>query len=257
MAAGRARTAVARRAAQESGVHRLVSYGDASSLELFSGTTSAQPTFLMFHGGWWQEGSIEDGGRYATTLVPLGAAHVSVGYPLAPQATLPAIVGQAVAAVEYLLDHADEFGCDTDRIVAGGHSAGAHLAAMLVTEYAPERVRRAISGLLLIGGAFDLEPIAESYVNDLVGMSRSEARTLSPVNYRPIRDIPVVIRVGENEPSEFHRQSALLAERWGAHATVSLAQVPGRDHFDVLEELDSPGGSLLHDAAGLLRVARP
>jgi arylformamidase len=259
MAAGRERTALARSIAQGGGFHRGVSYGRsaANQLEIFANNDGEHPTLLMFHGGWWQEGGIDDGGRYATTLVPLGAAHVAVGYSLAPSATLAAIVAEASAAVTYLLDHATALGCDASRIVVGGHSAGAHLAATLVTELAPLNVRSAISGLLLIGGAFDLEPIAESYVNNLVAMSADDAKRLSPVNYQPHRKIPVLLRVGEHEPSEFHRQSTLLQERWGDHATVSLATVPGRDHFDVLEELDTPGGSLLREVAELLQVARP
>jgi len=93
-------------------------------------------------------------GRYASTLAPLGATHVAVGYSLAPSATLSEIVGEASEAVAYLIDHAAALGCDVSRIVAAGHSAGAHLAATLVTELAPPNVRSAISGLLLIGGAF-------------------------------------------------------------------------------------------------------
>ena len=257
MSAGRERTLLARSTAQASGIFHRVSYGprESNRLESFADREGAHPTLLMFHGGWWQEGSIDDGGRYASTLVPLGATHVAVGYSLAPSATLSEIVGEASEAVAYLIDHAAALGCDVNRIVAGGHSAGAHLAATLVTELAPARVQRAISGLLLLGGAFDLEPIAESYVNNLLGMSANEAKRLSPVNYSPQRNIPVLLRVGEDEPSEFHRQSELLRERWASHATVSFATVPGRDHFDVLEELDMPGGSLLRDARALLQLS--
>jgi arylformamidase len=257
MSAGRERTALARSTAQASGVYHRVAYGpsEANHLEIFADREGAHPTLLMFHGGWWQEGAIDDGGRYAATLAPLGATHVAVGYSLAPAATLPAIVAEASAAVTYLIEHAATLGCDVSRIVAAGHSAGAHLAATLVTELAPHQVRNAISGLLLIGGAFDLEPIAESYVNSLVGMSANEAKRLSPVNYVPQRNIPVLLRVGEHEPSEFHRQSELLREKWASHATVSLEIVPGRDHFDVLEELDTPGGSLLRDARALLQLS--
>jgi hypothetical protein len=156
MSAGRERTALARSSAQASGVYHSVSYGpsEANRLEIFADREGPHPTFLMFHGGWWQEGSIDDGGRYAATLAPLGVTHVAVGYSLAPAATLPTIVAEASAAVTFLIEHAATLGCDVSRIVAGGHSAGAHLAATLVTELAPLHVRSAISGLLLIGGAF-------------------------------------------------------------------------------------------------------
>jgi arylformamidase len=256
MAAGRERTASARLAAQSGGRHKVVTYGrySTSKLEIFSGSEGVRPTFLMFHGGWWQEGSIDDGGRYATTLVPLGATHIAVGYPLTPNVTLSNIVDEAIHAIEYVIEHADTLGCDLSKLVVGGHSAGAQLAAMLVTSRAPARVRDAISGLFLVGGAFDLAPVALSYVNDLVGMSLDEAHELSPINYQPSRRAPVLIRVGEREPSEFHRQSKLLAERWAGEASVSLSVVAGRDHFDILEELDTPGGALLGDVTNLLQI---
>lgn len=256
MAAGRARTLHARSHADAGGFHRVAQYGEtaASSIEVFSRSSERRPTFVMFHGGWWQEGSIDDGGRYAEAIVSLGATHVAVGYPLAPNASLPRIVDAAAASISYLIKHADQLACDPSHIVVGGHSAGAHLAAMLVTERAPEHIRQSITGLMLIGGAFDLTPIAESYVNDRVGMSARDVHELSPVNYLPASRIPVLLRVGELEPSEFHRQSELLQERWSPSATVTRALVPGRDHFDVLDELDSPSGSLLHEVAELLRA---
>jgi len=256
MSAGRGRTDRARTEAQLRGVYKRVNYGPnvANALEIFADQAGANPTFVMFHGGWWQEGSIDDGGRYATALTRLGVTHIAVGYSLAPSAALAEIVAEAASAMSYIIDHAEELGCDVSRIVVGGHSAGAHLAATLLTDLAPGRVQRAVSGLLLIGGAFDLEPIAESYVNTLVGMTTEEAKRLSPVHYRPQRSIPVLLRVGEHEPSEFHRQSELLRARWASYAPISLATVRGRDHFDVLEELDAPGGSLLSELAELLHI---
>ncbi|NCV75356.1 alpha/beta hydrolase, partial [bacterium] len=78
-----------------------------------------------------------------------------------PEATLSEIVDEAASAVRYVVDHATELGCDPNRIFVGGHSAGAHLAAALVTDIVPANVRESVAGLLLIGGAFDLRPISE------------------------------------------------------------------------------------------------
>jgi len=124
----------------------------------------------------------------------------------------------------------------------------------MVTELAPTPVREHIAGLLLISGAYDLGPVAESYVNDAVRMSPAEAQRLSPANLMPLRDVPVHLHVGGRESSEFLRQSNLLLERWSPALTdMQLNVPPDRDHFDVLEELDHASGSLFRDVQVLLR----
>lgn len=254
MQEGRRKAESARQHFQTVGTYQTRSYGprERNQIELFALHGDPKPAFLMFHGGWWQEGSIDDGARYARAISEIGAHHIAVGYTLAPNATLTEIVEEAAAAVGYVRAHARELRCDPQRIVVGGHSAGAHLAATLVTELAPAHVREAIAGLLLIGGAFDLRPIAESYVNERVRMSIAEAQRLSPALHSPMKRVPVALRVGEHEPSEFHRQSAALIDAWSGAAEVDFAVVPGRDHFDLLDELDTPGGSLQGDLRALL-----
>ena len=257
MQAGRVKASEAREHFSSHGVYRNLSYGlkPANRIELFGTGEPARPTFMMFHGGWWQEGTIDDGARYARAVSDIGVNHVAVGYSLAPEATISEIVDEAALAVRYVVEHADELGCDPKRILVGGHSAGAHLAATLVTDLFPANVCKNIAGLLLIGGAFDLGPVSESYVNDVVGMTTDDAHRLSPIYRLPARNIPVTLRVGEHEPSEFHRQSVDLANRWASATRASFAVVPGRDHFDVLNELDTPGGSLQGDLRDLLNSA--
>ena len=218
-----------------------------------SDSRSARPIFVMFHGGWWQEGSIDDGGRYAAAIVAAGGVHVAVGYTLAPAASLREIVEEAAAALGSIAATASQHGADPTRIVVAGHSAGAHLAASLITTLVPEQTRDLVAGLLLVGGIYDLSPLAESYVNERVGMSAEEAVALSPAALLPLRNVPIAVRVGAREPSEFHRNAALLIERWMPSLTsVNLGVVADRDHFDVLEELDHQGGALLADVRQLL-----
>jgi arylformamidase len=136
-----------------------------------------------------------------------------------------------------------------------GHSAGAHLAAAQLTALTPEAPRYTAAGLLLIGGAYDLGPIAESYVNEKVRMSEADAVALSPALLAPLHDVPVRIRVGEEEPEEFHRNAALLLERWSPSlSAIDSAALSGRDHFDALNELTDPHGRLYADALELLGI---
>lgn len=206
----------------------------------------------MFHGGWWQEGSIDDAGHAAVALVGAGAIAVSVGYSLAPAATLRQIVAEAESALVAIADAARDRGGDAQRIVVAGHSAGAHLAASMLTPLAP-RAAKLVAGLLLIGGIYDLAPITESYVNEKLQLNATDAESLSPASLLPMRDVPVRIRRGEREPTEFHRNAELLAARWGdTMRSIDVVSVPRRDHFDLLLELDDSDGALWHDAIELL-----
>ena len=99
---------------------------------------------------------------------------------------------------------------DPGRIVVTGHSAGAHLAAK-----AAERLPGGtIAGLVLIGGVFDLRPIAQTSINDALGLDEAQAARLS-VTPRPGLP-PAVIVWGVDETDEFRRQSRELVSAWRA-----------------------------------------
>jgi len=245
--------------------HRVLAYGAPPSnrIECFlprtEGTPGAArrgaPIFAFLHGGWWQELSIDYAAAPAVALTDAGAIYASIGYTLTPAVGLREIVAEVSAALTTLAAQATGMGGDPRRIVLAGHSAGAHLAATQLTALAPEAPRYTAAGLLLIGGAYDLGPIAESYVNEKVRMSEADAAALSPALLAPLHDVPVKIRVGEEEPEEFRRNAALLLERWAPNlSAIDSATLSGRDHFDVLNELADPHGRLYANALELLGI---
>ncbi len=250
--------------------HRVLAYGAPPSnrAECFlpraegapgeavrGGARRGAPIFAFLHGGWWQDLSIDYAAAPAVALTDAGAIYASIGYTLTPAVGLREIVAEVSAALTTLAAHATEMGGDPRRIVLAGHSAGAHLAATQLTALTPEAPRHTVAGLLLIGGAYDLGPIAESYVNEKVRMSEADAAALSPALLPPLHDVPVKIRVGEEEPEEFHRNAALLLERWAPSlSAIDSATLSGRDHFDALDELADPGGRVYADALELLGI---
>jgi arylformamidase len=247
--------------------HRVLAYGAsrANRIECFlprvdggsRGARSGAPIFAFLHGGWWQDLSIDYAAAPAIALTNAGAIYASIGYTLTPAVRLHDIVHEVSDALVALAARATEMGGDPRRVVLAGHSAGAHLAAVQLTALAPEAARATVAGLLLIGGAYDLGPIAESYVNEKVRMSEADAAALSPALLAPIHDVPVKIRVGEVEPDEFHRNAALLFERWAPSlSAIDRATLGGRDHFDALDELADTDGRLYADALELLGIAR-
>ncbi|WP_165978940.1 alpha/beta hydrolase [Antarcticimicrobium luteum] len=200
------------------------------------------PCLVFIHGGFWQEGSKDWSGFAARSCVRAGWAHVGLGYTLAPEAPLAGIVAEIAAALTHLRGHAGDYGINPDRIVLAGHSAGAHLAAAILAGLGGDELPGALAGYVLISGVYDLAPVAASYVNDRLGLSPGEAERLSPLLYWPAADRPVHLLIGADEPDAFRRQSDALALLWGRELRrISLARIPGRDHFDVLDEMTRPG----------------
>jgi arylformamidase len=255
----------AARAAITGSRHRVLAYGAPSTnrIECFlpstegalGGARRGAPIFAFLHGGWWQDLSIDYAAAPAVALTDAGAIYASIGYTLTPAVGLREIVAEVSAALTTIAAHATGLGGDPRRIVLAGHSAGAHLAAAQLTALTPEAPRHTAAGLLLIGGAYDLGPIAESYVNEKVRMSEADAAALSPALLTPLHDVPVKIRVGEEEPEEFHRNAALLLEHWAPSlSAIDSTTLSGRDHFDALDELADPYGRLYADALDLLGI---
>jgi len=199
------------------------------------------PCLVFLHGGFWQEGSKAGSGFAAAELASLGLAHASVGYTLAPEASLSEIVAEVAVALTTLGAEAAELGIDPDRLIVAGHSAGAHLAAAIIAGAGGAEVAAMVAAGVLISGVYDLAPIAASYVNEAVGMTAQEVTELSPLFLEPCRDVPIHLLVGGDEPEAFQVQTNALYTSWQSKLSqITIDRVAGRDHFDVLDELSDP-----------------
>lgn len=90
------------------------------------------PLIFWIHGGGWHSGGKENSGiNLALKFLPKGFALASINYRLTADAPFPAQIEDCNAALIYLRQHAAEHRLDPDRVGALGHSAGAHLAALM------------------------------------------------------------------------------------------------------------------------------
>ena len=97
------------------------------------GGEELRPALVIIHGGGWNAGDKRDR-PYRSMLLDYalkGYVTISVNYRLTREAPLPACIEDCKCAVRWLKAHAKEYKVDTNRIVAYGHSAGAHLVLML------------------------------------------------------------------------------------------------------------------------------
>src|SRR3569623_1489964 len=120
------------------------------------------PGFVFFHGGGLVAGSIATHDRIAAALAHVtGCRLVSVDYRLAPEHKYPAAVDDAIAATEWVAREASSLGIDDERLVVGGDSAGATLAAIVCQE-AAQRAGLSLVAQCLICPVLDYEDTSPS-----------------------------------------------------------------------------------------------
>ena len=127
------------------------------------------------------------------------------------------IVEQCREAVAWLRREGPRYGVPAQRLVVAGHSAGGHLAAMLVaTDWRGARLAWRLAGAMAISGVFDLEPLLQVSFNTDLQLDAAQARAMSPIHLAPRDAVPLLVAVGADETGEFIRQSWRLWERWPA-----------------------------------------
>ena len=207
------------------------------------------PVHVFVHGGYWRALGKADFSFVARGLQPAGVLVAVIDYALIPTVDMDELVRQVRASVAWLHRNAAAFGGDPRRITVSGHSAGGHLAAMLMaTDWArfaglPPDVVKAACG---ISGLYDLEPIRLSYLNETLALTPEMARRNSPVHGVPAQaGGPLLLAVGELEGDEYHRQTESLAAAWQRRGLVAgVMDMAGHDHFSIVTELGSPATPL-------------
>jgi acetyl esterase/lipase len=103
-------------------------------LDFTPATGRRAPLFIFIHGGGWTFGDKRMAGHMAAHFHGLGYAFASLNYRLVPDADPAQQAEDVAAAVARLVRDADRLGIDPDRLILSGHSAGAHLAALVGTD---------------------------------------------------------------------------------------------------------------------------
>jgi arylformamidase len=227
-----------------------VAYGDAATekLDVFHPPRSGAPVLIFIHGGYWRSLDKADQSFVAPSFVADGAMVVIPNYSLCPAVDIEHIALQMTRVVAWVWRHAADRGGDPSRIALIGHSAGAHLAAMLLCcrwkDVDAELPLLPVQGALGISGVYDLEPIRLTpFLASDLRLTPASVRRLSPAFFpRPKR--PLYAVVGGDESAEFLRQNQLIRDQWGPTAVPACETLVGHHHFDVLRNLADPSGRL-------------
>jgi arylformamidase len=196
------------------------------------------PTLVFIHGGYWQTRAKETFALFAGGPMAHGINVALIGYTLAPDATLDEIVAEIHAGVDFLVEQLPGLGGDASRIVVSGWSAGGHLTSMVLSH--PQ-----VKAGMAISGIYDLEPIRHSYLNAKLGLDEAMSRRNSPVMQAGGAMKPLSLVAGSAELPLLRKQTADFAghrARFGL--PVTYEEIPGADHFTIMNEMVSPAGRI-------------
>jgi arylformamidase len=197
------------------------------------------PTLVFLHGGYWQMRAKENFTFVATGPLMIGMNVARVGYTLAPAASMDEIVAEIGSALDWLTAELPALDGDPEKLLLSGWSAGAQLVAMNMDH-------PSVRGCLAISGIYDLEPMWDCYVNDKLGLDEAMALRNSPIRLKPSAKVPLAIVVGGAELPLMRQQSADYAgarSRQGLPAL--LREIPGADHFSILDEMERSDGLIV------------
>jgi arylformamidase len=227
------------------------------TLDLFVPPGGARGTFVFIHGGYWRALDKAEHLFVAGPFVAQGFAVAVINYDLCPDVTIATIVDECRRSIAWLAREGERHGANPVPMVVGGHSAGGHIAAMLVATPAEAfgLTRHPLSGAVSVSGVHDLRPLTLFSFNADFKLDDEQAARLSPSLHSPATNVPVIVAVGGDETSEFIRQAQLLWDAWPANrppgATAPLV-IGDRHHFSVVVDFANPSSGLTRASLALL-----
>jgi len=215
------------------------------------------PLILFVHGGGWQHGSKDNAtGRWKPVHFPqAGYAFASIDYRLVPQARVEDQAADVALALRALIDRAPALGIDPRRVVLMGHSAGAHLVALVGTD---ERYLRGaglsfadVAGVIPIdGAAYDVPAqikegpaIMQRTYAAAFGSAPARQRALSPTLQAAAPNAPAFLLLHVQRPDGVRQAETLEAALKQAGTRVERRGFPGtglQGHAEINRSLGDP-----------------
>ncbi|TQV82680.1 alpha/beta hydrolase [Exilibacterium tricleocarpae] len=223
--------------------------------------SAPRPTVVFFYGGCWGGCDTVTKGYYrfvGEALTASGFTAVLADYRRHPQVKFRQIMDDAAAATAWVAANVDDYGGDPDRIYLMGHSAGAHLAAMLALDenYLAPAVRKQVRGAIGLAGPYDFLPLNEAYQQTLFGPPANYPAS-QPINFVDGGEPPMLLLHGLDDTMVKQKNLVNLAAKINRlHGSVETRLYPDIDHAGILAALSKPlrdSHPVLNDIANFIR----
>ena len=247
-------------ARQRADAPQTIAYGSEALQRLDLWTpqgTQRAPLVMFVHGGGWKRGSKDNAVSRALPahLLAQGYAFAAIDYRLVPGASVEQQAGDVAAALAALLARSDSLGIDRGRVVLMGHSAGAHLVALVGTD---EQYLRAanlsfadIDGVIPNDGAAYDVPVQMAQAGRFMARTYTQAfgtevvrqRALSPTLNAAAPNAPAFLLLHVQRPDGIAQADALAEALRRAGTRVEIGSFPGeglRGHAEINRKLGEP-----------------
>jgi len=241
-----------------------IPYGDApgQTLDFFpveGGAHGDVPLLVFIHGGFWRALDKSDFSYVAPSFTHAGAAVAVINYRLVPGVPLEELVRDTLMAVTWCYLHAGHYGANPHHLYVAGHSAGGHLAAMMLAAQWPRwhgaLPEEVVRGALCVSGLHDLEPLRYApFINADLKLDAKRVLALSPALMPPATHAPLLTSVGGEESSEFKRQTAFLGQQWKS-VFMEDVPMPGHDHFSICTDFGNRASPLVRSVLGMMGMS--
>ena len=235
-----------------------LAYGESAAerLDFFPAHRSGAPLLIFIHGGWWRPRDKSNFSVMVPAYTRAGFNVVLTNYGLAPGVSMEDITRQQLHAIAWLYQRADDYDFDPQRIVVAGHSAGAHLAAMMMAAlwpgFNPALPPDLVKAGVLLSGLYDLTPIMHAdFVNADLKLTPQRSALLSPAFMPQAHPAPFISAVGALESDEFKRQNALIGQVWNDNHAADIV-VPDKNHITICDAFATPGDPLFEATVKLI-----
>ena len=243
------------------------------TLDLYAPAASGpHPVVVFVHGGGWRmgdKGYAGPGREKGSWFTDEGFLYVSLNYRLSPAVQHPAHIEDVAAGIAWVASHVTRHGGDPRRVVVMGHSAGAHLAALVAVD--PRHLGAhglgldALAGVVLLDGAgYDIaaeleggpRPVRREMFTSAFGQDPAGWRDASPtLQVAPGRGTPpfLILHVARRAESRRASQDLAAALR-AAGAEATVVAVAGKNHGTISGDLGRPGDPVTGAVREFLRA---
>ncbi|CAN5866019.1 alpha/beta hydrolase [soil metagenome] len=222
-------------------VRRDLAYGDLprQKLDLYtSATAPARGVVVFIHGGYWDSGDKSEYPFVADSLTEAGFMTIIVNYRLVPDITFPSYAEDVALAVKWVFDNVANYGGDPNEVFLMGHSAGAHIAALVAYD---ERYLDALgattklAGFVGLAGPYDFLPLAPDDVRSKAALGPEDAwAQTQPINFVDGGEPSAFIATGLKDTTVKPGNSLRFAERVEtSEGEVELKTYKKLDHVSI------------------------
>ncbi|HET8706974.1 MAG TPA: alpha/beta hydrolase [Pseudomonadales bacterium] len=219
-----------------------------------------RPVLIFYYGGTWSAGR-RDMAIYsalAQSFAHDGYIVCLPDYRIYPEVKFPAFIYDAAEAFRYVSESAEKWGGDSEHIFIMGHSAGAHIAAMLALDvrYLGEALLKKVQGVIGLAGPYDFLPYNTKKVEDIFSTTKYQEES-QPIHFVHENTPPFLLLHGGKDrvvgPGNSKRLSTKFKSLNRPVRTVYFSKL---DHYTILFSMLKPFGWYSHARKHVLRFLR-